>query len=311
MASLELDQYLAELADPCSSFMVSGLARLSGLEREGIAQLHRVWSTIPVERRRRLLRDAAELAEDNVGLNFDALFLEALGDEDAEVRLLAIRGLWEYERRDLIPRLVEHLSDVDLGVCATAALALGRFVVLGELQRLPAADLERAVDALRSVIAEPQRPVEVRARAIEAVGASSQPFVQAVIEEAYGSGNRRLRLAALHAMGRSCDARWLPLVLDHFSSDEAELRYEAAMAAGSIADRQAVGPLAELLDDEDAEVQAVAIEALGHIGGRVAKSCLKPYLKHPAERVRELVHTALTELEFDEDPLSVEYRLER
>ncbi|GAF96852.1 unnamed protein product, partial [marine sediment metagenome] len=203
-----------------------------------------------------------------------------------------------------IPRLVGILQgDADPQVRAEAALSLGRFVLRAEFDELRATDAEAVEDALRQVIAREEEEVGVRARAVEALGVRNKDWAHAIIEAAYASADHRLRISAVHAMDRSCDPRWLPRLIDELSSPDAEMRYEAAGACQAIADESAVPYLTPLLEDEDAEVQEAAIEALGQTGGDEAREALEGYRSHPEPRVREVVETALTELEFGQDPL--------
>jgi HEAT repeat protein len=249
------------------------------------------------------------LTEDNVELNFDAVFRVALCDPDVEVRHSGIRGLWECEDRDLIPTLVALLlADADEGVRAEAALALGRYALKAEFGEVGTSDASAVDDALRRAIADPGQATEVRARAVEAVGARSQPWATQIVEDAYRSGQHRLKVSALHAMGRNCDVRWLATLVLELKSDDAEMRYEAATACGCLGDESAVPHLVPLLEDDDTEAQEAAIQALGQIGGREAKQALEGGLAHSDGRVREAAMAALAEVDFEDDPLSFKQR---
>jgi HEAT repeat protein len=262
------------------------------------------WREMELRKRRWLLDELVRLAEDNIELSFDAVFLAALDDRDPDVRRDAIRGLWEYEGRDLIRALISLLeSDPDPAVRAEAALALGRFVLRAELGALRSASAERIEDALRRAIGDESEISEVRARALEALGARSEDWVRALIQDAYDAGDRRLRLSAVHAMGRSADEAWLPIVYEELASDDAEMRFEAAGAAGAIAGEDAAPRVVPLLQDEDAEVQLAAIAALGQIGGPEARAALRELFATGDERTHDAVEAALAELDFAEDPL--------
>jgi HEAT repeat protein len=267
------------------------------------------WRGTDVHRRRQVMRQLIELTEDNVELNFDAVFRVGLSDSDAEVRRFGIRGLWEYEGRDLIPTLVALLlTDADQAVRVEAALGLGRYALKAEFDKIRASDASIVDDALRRAIADPEQTTEVKARAVEAVGARSQPWVLQVIEDAYHSDQHRLQVSALHAMGRNCDARWLSTLVRELKSDDAEMRYEAATACGSLGDEAAVPHLLPLLKDEDAEVQEAVIQALGQIGGQEAKRALESCLASPEGRVRDAALAALAKVDFGEDPLAFKPR---
>jgi HEAT repeat protein len=304
-----LEDYLRELVDSSTPLGVARLVNLSNLVPDEAFAFEESWRGADVHRRRQVMRQLIELAEDNVELNFDAVFRVGLSDSDAEVRRSGIRGLWEYEGRDLIPTLVALLlADMDQTVRAEAALALGRYALKAEFDEIRASDASIVDDALRRTIADPEQTTEVRARAVEAVGARSLPWVLQIIEDAYHSGQHRLRVSALHAMGCNCDPCWLSILVRELENDDAEMRYEAATACGSLGDEAAVPHLLPLLKDEDVEVQEAAIQALGQIGGPEAKRALEDCLTSQEERVRDATLAALAEVDFGEDPLAFRLR---
>ncbi len=301
---MALQDYLEELKDPSRPLLASRLSELSSLSPEEAETFSGVWPQVEVARRRQLLRRLLELAEDNVEMDFDRISMTALKDEDADVRALAVQGLWEHEGRDIIAPLIEILkSDPSASVRAQAATALGSFVLRAEFRRLHIADSHRIEEALRSAIDDPNESPEVRGRAMESTGALSAPWVRDSIENAYRSKNWRLRVSAVHAMGRNCDPRWFSLLTSELASDSPEMRFEAATACASCCDESAVPHLKPLLEDEDAEVQEAAIAALGEIGGEEARKALEEMNHHPEVRVREAVAEALEEMDFNEDPL--------
>ncbi len=305
---MSFEAYIRELADPARPPAASKLINLSMMGAEETPLFLNAWLEMDLRRRQRVIQELIGLAEDNVELNFDAVFFIALADSDAEVRRNAVKGLCEYEGRDLINCLLGLLeSDPDASVRAEAALALGRFVLQAEFDTLHAADTERVERALHRSINDTAEVAEVRGRALESIGARSEPWVRDLIQGAFESPDRRLRLSAVHAMGRSCDASWLPALTAELESDDAEMRFEAAGACGSIADEAATPHLLRLLEDDDHEVQEAAIGALGQIGGAQAKEALQDLLSDGAERVREAVLSALAEVDFAEDPLAFKF----
>lgn len=301
-------EYVAELGDGLRPVKAGRLVRLSHLTDEEHQDFVDVWPRIGVQRRRQIVSRLVELAEDNVDLNFDAVLLVCLSDIDAAVRAEAIRGLWEYDRHDLIEPLIALLrADADPGVRAEAALALGRYVLQWELGSLRDRYFQQVEEILRQTLINAREGLDVRARALEAIGACSLPWVREAIKNAYHGKVRGLKVSAIHAMGRNCDSSWLPLLFQELSNADAEMRYEAALACGSIAEEVAVPRLAPLLEDPDAEVREATIAALGEIGGLEAKTLLTRYANHPSPQVREAAREALSLVEFDEDPLSFSF----
>lgn len=307
---MEFKSYLSTLRDASTDLSVGGLEQLDSLTVEEAEALRAAWPEVDTERRRQVVHQLVELTEDNVDLNFDAVFFRALGDEDSSVRAEGVRGLWEHEGRDLIPPLLQLLEkDEEPDVRAEAALALGRFVLRAELGDLPEHQFEKVAQGLRRTLEDDLEEEEVRGRALEAIGACGREWVSQAIQEAYDAELPRLRVSSLHAMGRSCDSVWLPPLIDELASEDAEMRYESAIALGSLGDRRAVSHLAPLLHDEDQEVKEAAISALGQIGGREAKTLLRPLLRDAPPSVQEAAAAAAAEADFAEDPLTVEYRL--
>jgi|SRR5579875_182847 len=292
------DALFREIFDLSRPPRASRLAHLSDLAPDERAEFGRLLAAAPVERRLRIAEDLVDLAEDNPTLSFDAIFRLMLDDADGRIRRLAIEGLWEDESRDLIEPLVRLMqSDPEISVRETAALSLGRFVVLNEFNAVRPRDAERVLAALRATIEDTTQPPAVRGRAVEAVGASSADWVTEIIRRAYATNERRLQIGALNAMGRNSDARWLPILYEAMLSDDPEWRYEAAIAAGEIGDEVAVPALNDLIDDEDSEVQQAAIAAIGRIGGEVAITALEERLHAVDEEspLRRALRSALSE----------------
>lgn len=303
---MSINTYLNELANDGAPIKSGRLINLSALDDDERRDFAAVWPSLPLERRREVLERLDALAEDNPELDFDAVFFTALDDADAAVRRAAIEGLWERQERDVIEPLIRLMEvDPEPSVRASAALSLGRFVLLGEFEELRPHDAATVNDALRRVVTDVREYAPVRGRALESLGASSQPWVRDLIQDAYDSGDERLVVSAVHAMGRSADDYWLSTLLNELQSADAELRYEAASALGDIEDEEAVPYLAELIDDDDREVAEAAIHAIGAIGGDEARELLRARVDDEDERIRTAVRAALEEAEFGDDPLGL------
>lgn len=306
---MDFDEYLAELSDPAQRLRVSQLPRLSQLTPDQRSKLEALWRSMNVRRRRRLIHELSDLAEDNVELSFDAVFLIGVKDEDDDVRAESVRGLWENESQEIIDPLVSLLHhDRSVEVRREAALALGRFMMQAAEGRLRSRHFERVEAGLRTVVEDKNEIEEVRSRALEAAGAHDTAWVRQAVREAYESGDPTLKVSAVHAMGRSSEPRWLPLITRELTSDDAEMRYEAATAAGAIGEESAVHNLLPLLLDEDEEVREAATMALGEIGGTEAREALMLMLDSESKATRDAAAAALAEIEFEENPLGFKMR---
>lgn len=302
-----LETLFEELANPAAPVASARLVQLSDLEPSEAGAFAERWLEVPTERRRDVVSRLIDLAEDNIELNFNTVFRKLLHDEDDEVRVKAILGLWECEERSLIEPLVRLLlQDPEEPVRSTAALALGRFAVLAETGRLLKRDFERLAAVLLGVIDDQDEAIEVRRRALEAIAPMTLPRVPDIIRAAFESGEPKARASALFAMGRTCNVEWLPTLLAELESDDPEMRYEAAIALGEIGDEDVAPRIAALLRDPDASVQAAAINALGQIGGPVAKAVLARTLHDDDPRLAELAEAALRSAEIGRNPLAME-----
>jgi HEAT repeat protein len=303
---MSVEDILSDLADPAKKPSATQLANLSELSDADAQFLAEEWPDLDASRRLSVMSELADLAIDNVELNFDAIFKLGLEDEEAAVRAAAIRGLHEYEERDLIAPLAGLLrNDPDAAVRREAAIALGRYAVVAELGYLADRDAQALRDALIESAEDLDEDELVRARAIEAAGALSGEDTENLIESIYQEDSPWLRIGAIDAMGRSANEMWLPTILREMENPEPEMRHAAAFAAGEIGDEEAIPSLKLLaLDDPDREVQLAAVHALGEIGGPRAKVALQSLLYEGDDDLREPVEEAMTEAAFDENPFS-------
>ena len=134
---LDLEPALAHLRDANATLSPALLATFSNLKKTDLAAFAKTWLTLPAERKSRVARLFAELAEENARLDFTPIFRHVLNDPDARVRVAAIEGLWEDQDPALAKILIGFLrNDPEAAVRASAAESLGRFVLLGEYDRI-------------------------------------------------------------------------------------------------------------------------------------------------------------------------------
>jgi HEAT repeat protein len=300
------ESFFQALADPDQRPSATQLARLTDLTPELRGQLDELWPELLPSRRMNIVTDLTDLAEDNIDLNFDEVFKVALNDEDGLVRAAALRGLAEYEGRDLIPQLATLLrEDPEVAVRRESAIGLGRYAVEAELGNLRESDSATIRDILIESAEDTEEDERVRARAVEALGAISGEETENLIESIYQEDSLWLRVGAVDAMGRSCSDNWLPVVLREMENRAPEMRHAAAFAAGEIGDEQAIEPLRRAaVEDPDREVQLAAIHSLGEIGGSRARVALQSVLYQGDDNLREAVEEAMTEIAFAENPLA-------
>lgn len=302
----DLDLLLQQLADENRAVHTIKLAGLSDLPRSAAATVYAALARLSARRRLDVVRAMTEQAEANVHLNFLAILRECLADSAAEVRKVAIDGLWEDERPTLVAPLARLLAeDESPEVRAAAAISLSRFVLLGVLGEISDVHAQRAAQAMRTAWSRPGEVVEVRRRALEGLAYTDEDGVEDLIEAAYYDENALMRQSALFAMGRTADRRWARVVLTELGSREPAMRYEAAGAAGELGLTAAVRPLIKLLDDADGAVREMAAAALGKVGGREARRALEACLQSGDRSLADAAADALDELAFNSESLDV------
>jgi HEAT repeat protein len=284
-------------AEERGRFPLDWLSDLSKSQTGGLAGL---WRRLPTDVRRDLMGRMEEEARKNFELDFTAIARFALEDGDAEVRKSAVQTLWECEDAKLIDRYLNLMeNDPDAGVRACAASALGLFVEQAELEKIPASIERTLADRLIAVIRGGDG-LEVRRKAVEALGFSAGPEVVEILSKAYRQTEESMRCSALLAMGRSADSRWSEVVMAELRSSFPAMRDEAARAAGALELRRAVPQLIELLDDVDQKVRWSAIEALGEIGGEAARGALERLYFNAEGEETERIEAALENAEFQD-----------
>jgi len=295
--SRDLTQILKTLGGEERPLRHQLLHNLSDLTEAELKQVEAAAASYSPQRRLKLIQALVQLAEDRVDYDFRPIFVWALDDADPRIRTLAIEGLWEDEHTHLVNRYLQFLDDEDAMVRATAAMALGRFIQLGELGQIPFSYADRAADALWNVYHTPRESVDVRRRALEGLSSSSRAGVRRVIEGARHDKNPSMRASAFYAMGRSADRRWIPYLLPELNEENPALRLEVVRALGELASKAAIDPLILMLDTEhDSEVRMAILEALGQIGGDKAKEALQIAVESEDETEAAMADLALEQL---------------
>lgn len=290
------------LLDDSKTFPARYLQRFSDIAPSDLKNLLHTWPKVSLRRKQSLLEDLEDLAESDTLTSFDDLARALLKDPDAPVRILAMRLLWECEDVKLVPVFLDILNhDEDVDGRAGAATALGLFVYLGELERIPATLHHQIEDNLLEA-ATSADGILIRRRALESLGASSRDEVPPLIEAAYSQKNPDWIASALFAMGRSADERWDKQILANLSSPNEDIRREAVRAAGELELRSSRSFLLDQLEDEeDLEIRRHLIWSLSKIGGEGVRARLEELLEQePDDEEADFLEEALDNLVFNE-----------
>jgi HEAT repeat protein len=274
------------------------LRALSNLDSDQLAELQSAWPHLTTQRRVYLAEKMREMAEEDVNLDFTPIFHFTFSDVDERVRLSSIEGLWEDETPSLIDPLVILLrSDPSPLVRAASATALGRFLLLGEMERISRLRRDQAYSALMGAILTSPPDSIVYQHALELLAYTSNEEVEGLIRDAYASGNMALRVTAVFAMGRSSDKQYSELVRKELTSVLPAMRAEAARACGELEVSEAAPELSKLVDDSDKDVTTAALIALGQIGSDEARQLLEHAAASDDEEIAATAGEALSELD--------------
>jgi HEAT repeat protein len=299
MISDELLEILPQISAENAPLPIDDFSAISDMTSEELDAFLEVWRSLGDARRRELILELGKQADEHIEFNFDLINRASLRDDDDTVRQTAIANLWECKDADLIPVYLESLHDDPApAVRVAAADALGRYVLMGELDEISSEEHEQIENALLDIM-DTDIVSLLQQSCIEALGYSSRKESELVIEAAYKSEDADIRKAAIVAMGRSYNQRWEPQVLDEMTSPYPGIRAEAARAAGELELSIAIEPLIELLDDVQNAVQESAVWSLGQIGGDRAEEALIALQElTEEERMLKVIEDALDHLAF-------------
>ena len=302
---MSFQELIETIADPSAPLADAPFHEASDPSPGELAEFVQVCDTLNEDRRCEVIAVMVQQAEDNLELDFTAIFRQCLKDYDDRMVQLGVEGLWEMEDRWLIAELVGLLrSERGPQVRATSAVALGKFPILAQEGKLQPQDGELVYRILMDFLEDDIEDLEVRRRCLEAVAPFNTEEVQDYIRWAYDGDEEDLRSSSIYAMGRTGEAEWLPTLLDELENPDPAVRYEAANACGELAHEDATPRLVELLrGDDDSEVRMACIASLGKIGGALARRALIDCVRDGDSAMSDAAHNELENLEFLDDPM--------
>ncbi|MCJ7519140.1 MAG: HEAT repeat domain-containing protein [Anaerolineaceae bacterium] len=298
------DTVIQALLDNSQLFPAKFLSFFFDIPSDDLEQVKKIWPKVALERKISLLADLEEMMEADTLLSCDGLGKVALNDDFPEVRSSAISLLYECDDPKLASLFGEMLeNDESELVQTTAAVALGKFVLLGELEEIPSHAADRTIKALTAKLnLKPFK--ELQQELVKSLAYSSRPEIATLIEKARLDPDPSWQLAAIIAMGRSADSRWEKPILQMIQSDNPDYKKEAVKAAGELELSSARAILLQMLEDEvdDGELRLVIIWALSKIGGENVKSVLQNLLDDTGdEEEAEAIEMALEALDFSSE----------
>jgi HEAT repeat protein len=305
MAKVPFARVLDALQDSSTAFPHRYLKNFIDLEPGDIKALKAVWPQIPVTRKHQLVKDLEKMGADDTLASLDAFARAMLDDPHDQVRLFAIRMLWESNDPRLAGTLIRIMQeDPSEEVRGEAASVLGGYVYQGELDEIPTQLLKDVEDGLLATAHQEQHRLAKRF-ALEALGYSSRPEVTALIKNAFSQHDPQWVASALFAMGRSADPeQWQADVLYALDHDNLEIRLAAVEAAGELSLESARPALLAALDTEEdnEEIYRAIIWSLSQIGGEDVQIVLYNLADATQDDdLAEFIEEALENLTFTDD----------
>lgn len=238
------------------------LATLEELGPLAEAALDRAWSSLDPDGR----RDACRFLGLRSGTAGEAHLLEALDDEQPELRTAAMRAVARRRLASALPLLLRRLERcVDADEIEveeeTAALVDALVALAGGTSAGATADRNPTLDALVERLAG--APEGVRLAAATVLGRVGGDRNGGTVELLLKDPSARVRRAAVETLARldsGTAAEPLRLAL---ADEVAEVRIAAASALGAAASDAVIGDLERLADDPDLRVRAAAVRAVG------------------------------------------------
>ena len=269
----------------------------SDIDRVDLIQLQHAWAGLPADSRLALVRRAVEWADSDVTREFGRLHRVALADDSEVVRQLAVIGLWEDQRPDLLALLVE-LAETDpvADVRAAAVTTVGGLLETRDLDAFSEEDVERVRDVLVGLAGDEADSSILRRAAVEAIGGlGDDEEVEEILRFSSTDDDAALQAAALYAMGTTRSNQWESIVVAAIGSTDSDVRASAVRAVGLIGVGDAVEPVIEAAGDDDDEVRTAAIGALGALGTPPATRALRTLLQDPRPEDVAALEAALDE----------------
>ncbi|MEB2312284.1 MAG: HEAT repeat domain-containing protein [Sorangiineae bacterium] len=224
------------------------------------------------------------------GVEGTARFLaEALASASTAVRCAALEALATAGGGSGIESVIFALSDEEAEVRLAAVRALGR--VRSD------SGAAVGVDALLRVVAASSDSALV-ARAIAALGASGDPRGFDVLRPVARSGDPLLAVSAVEALAALVGPQRVDALVDALQHPDGEVVKAALRALAVVSEPRVVAHLGVCLDHPAWDVRRLAADLLGRIGGPVAGGLLRAKLGTEHEpSVRDAIHGAIAEID--------------
>jgi len=297
-----IQQTINALRDDSTAFPAKLVESFSDLDPKELDAVMQAWHEVSTKRKRNIMQKLSDRMDDDYVVSFDAFAKAVLHDNDAQVRKVAIKMLWDCGDPRVVPTLIDIAqNDPAPETRAESATVLGSFVYMGELEELDTELLTEIEEALLKAAHDESNHLLQR-KAIEALGFSSRPEVPTLLEEAYKHADPQWVASALFAMGRSSDKRWEGSVLQGLVHETDQIRLAAVEAAGELELDSARDIILKAMEEEvDDDILRAEIWSLSQIGGEDVRTYLYNLLDTTEDDdLADFIEEALENLTFTE-----------
>ena len=259
---------------------------ISDISSGDLEKIKSIWGEVNRDRKYNLLRDLVSLMVANTLVSCDNFGYYALQDDDPHIRSQAIRLLWECSDIKLISIFIDLLqNDSNFEVNASAAAALGKFILLGELEEIPEKSANMVQDLLINEYIKTEND-RTKQRILESLGYSSNEKVNQFITNALKKNDKGWHLSALFAISRSANNIWEKEVVQKLTNLDPDIQIEAIKAAGELEIASAKEQIIEFMESytPDEVLYKQAIWALSKIGGNDVKKLFEEMIEESDDK---------------------------
>ena len=295
------DEVINNLLDSDKPFNPLFLHFFSDISVDDLDKIKSIWPDVNKDRKYNLLMDLESLIKANTLVSCDDFGYFALQDNDPCIRSQAIPLLWECIDIKLISIFTDLLQkDSNLEVNASAAAALGKFVLLGELEEIP----EESANMVQDLLIDEYIKSEIdftKQRILESLGYSSNEKVNQFISRALKKNDKKWHISALIAISRSANNNWGKVVVEKLTDLDPDIQIEAIKAAGELEIESAKEQIIEFMESStpEEELHIQAILALSKIGGNDIKELFEELIEESDDDEKtDILERAIDNLDF-------------
>ena len=236
--------------------------------------------------RARAVRDLAKQGEDAI-----PKIAAYLGDQDAEVRVEAVKALDEIGGPKTMDALVTAAKDADPEVQIRATDGLVNIYLPGYLKNGFAGSVRRVGTAIRGKF------TDTNDQAVDAFIQIRPEVIEALRGILRASTSLESRANAARAVGILRGRAALPELAGALRSKDDRLMYESLVALQKIGDPEAAPRISFLLRDLDERIQTTALETTGLLRNREAAPQVRDALDHARnDKIRRSAVEALAQI---------------